>query len=127
MGSSLAAGLNAMPDSVAAAIVLLGDQPLIDGMAIEVLLKAWRQEGARPAVATAYPDKPWRPPVVLARTLWPELIALEGDEGARQLFGRHPELLDTVRAGGRPDDVDTPEDYAKIVRLFPGPPGADPG
>jgi CTP:molybdopterin cytidylyltransferase MocA len=46
-------------------------------------------------------------------------MELEGDAGARELFKQHPELLDTVLASGRPDDVDTPEDYAKIVHLFP--------
>jgi CTP:molybdopterin cytidylyltransferase MocA len=48
-------------------------------------------------------------------------MGLEGDAGARLLFGRRPELLDTIPAAGRPDDVDTPGDYAKIVHLFPRP------
>ena len=61
----------------------------------------------------------WTPPVVLSRELWPELETLEGDSGARQLLDRHPELLDVVPAQGRPDDIDTADDYAKIVRLFP--------
>ena len=65
-------------------------------------------------------EKPrWTPPVVLARELWSELESLEGDTGARQMLDKHPELLDVVPAGGRPDDIDTPGDYAKIVRLFP--------
>jgi molybdenum cofactor cytidylyltransferase len=119
MASSLKAGLAAMPDWIAGAIILLGDQPLVGGTSVEVLLRAWRRQDARAAVAAAYPEKAWRPPVVLARSLWPELMALEGDAGARQVLDRKPDLLDTVRAGGRPDDVDTPEDYANIVRLFP--------
>jgi len=31
------------------------------------------------------------------------------------------ELVGRDKAPGRPDDIDTPEDYAKIVRLFPRP------
>jgi molybdenum cofactor cytidylyltransferase len=121
MASSLRVGLDAQREDVAAAIVMLGDQPLVGARTVEMLLAAWRREGARPALAAAYGDdrKQWRPPVVIDRSLWPELLELEGDEGARQLFDRRPELLDTVFASGRPDDVDTPEDYAKIVRLFP--------
>lgn len=119
MASSLRAGLAAMPDYIAAAVVLLGDQPLVGATSVEVLLRAWRRPEARPATAAAYPGKKWRPPVVVARSLWPELMRLDGDAGARQVFDRSPDLLDTVRAGGRPDDVDTPEDYANIVRLFP--------
>jgi CTP:molybdopterin cytidylyltransferase MocA len=61
----------------------------------------------------------WTPPVVLAREMWVDLYALEGDAGARQILDGHPELLDTVPAPGRPDDIDTPEDYAKILNLFP--------
>jgi CTP:molybdopterin cytidylyltransferase MocA len=63
--------------------------------------------------------KEWTPPVVLAREMWDDLYALEGDAGARQILDGHPELLDTVPAPGRPDDIDTPEDYAKILSLFP--------
>ena len=57
--------------------------------------------------------------MLIDRSLWPDLMELEADAGARELFKAHPELLDTVLASGRPDDVDTREDYAKIVRLFP--------
>jgi len=46
-------------------------------------------------------------------------MTLDADAGARLLFQERPELLDTVPAAGRPDDVDTPDDYARIVHLFP--------
>ncbi|TMF84608.1 MAG: nucleotidyltransferase family protein [Chloroflexi bacterium] len=120
--SSLRVGLTAVPEDMAGALVLLGDQPLVGARTIEVILRAWRREGARPAVATSYNGRreDWRPPVLLDRSLWPELMTLEGDAGARQLLEKRPELVDTVHSTGRPDDVDTPEDYAKIVHLFPG-------
>jgi CTP:molybdopterin cytidylyltransferase MocA len=120
--SSLEVGLQSMPEEMAGALVMLGDQPLVGSRTVNLLLRGWRREGARPAVAAAYGDRArWRPPVLLDRSLWSELMALEGDVGARQLFEQRPELLDTVLAAGRPDDVDTPEDYAKIVHLFPRP------
>jgi CTP:molybdopterin cytidylyltransferase MocA len=125
MASSLRAGLAGLPASAAGAVVLLGDQPLVGARTVRGLLRAWRREGARPAAAARYPatDK-WLPPVVVARSLWPQLMDLKGDAGARQLLGGDPELLDTVVAGGVPNDVDTAEDYANIVRLYPRP---DPG
>jgi CTP:molybdopterin cytidylyltransferase MocA len=120
MSTSLRCGLKALRSDMEAALVLLGDQPLVGSRAVAALLRAWRREGSRPAVAMAAGDKPkWTPPVVLARELWAELDSLEGDSGARQLLDAHPELLDIVPAQGRPDDIDTPDDYAKIVRLFP--------
>jgi molybdenum cofactor cytidylyltransferase len=118
--SSLRVGLQSLPEEIAGALVMLGDQPLVGARTVTMLLRAWRREGARPAVAATYGDRGgWRPPVLLDRSLWPDVISLIGDAGARQLFGRRPDLLDTVPAVGRPDDVDTPDDYARIVQLFP--------
>jgi CTP:molybdopterin cytidylyltransferase MocA len=120
--SSLKVGLLSLPAEMEGAMVMLGDQPLVGSRTVSVLLKAWRREGARPAVAASYGEQDgWRPPVVVERSLWPDLMALTGDAGARQLFERRPHLVEAVVASGRPDDVDTPEDYHKIVRLFPRP------
>ncbi|HKA50561.1 MAG TPA: nucleotidyltransferase family protein [Candidatus Dormibacteraeota bacterium] len=118
--SSLRVGLQSMPEEVSGALIMLGDQPLVGSRTVGMLLKAWRREGTRPAVAASYGGRSdWRPPVLLDRSLWPEVITLNGDAGARQLFEDRPELLDTVPAAGLPDDVDTPDDYARIVQLFP--------
>jgi molybdenum cofactor cytidylyltransferase len=132
MASSLRVGLRALKPEIEAAVIVLGDQPLVGSRTIAALLRAWRREGSRPAVAVSKPRKRsagdgpntgskrhWTPPVVLAREMWEELYALKGDAGARQILDGHPELLDVVPAPGRPDDIDTPEDYAKILSLFP--------
>lgn len=119
MASSLQAGLRAMRPEIEAAVVLLGDQPLVGSRTVAALLRAWRREGSRPAVAVSQGQREWAPPVVLARDLWEQLFALKGDAGARQILQGHPELIDVVPAPGRGDDIDTPDDYAKIVRLFP--------
>ena len=121
MSTSLRCGLSALRADMEASLIVLGDQPLVGSRSVAVLLRSWRREGSRPAVAMASssPKPKWTPPVVLARELWPELERLNGDTGARHLLDAHPELLDVVPAAGRPDDIDTPDDYAKIVRLFP--------
>lgn len=119
MASSLKVGLRALRPEIEAAVILLGDQPLVGSRTVAALLRAWRREGSRPAVAVSKRRNKWTPPVVLAREMWTDLYALDGDAGARQILDGHPELLDTVPAPGRPDDIDTPEDYAKIVSLFP--------
>jgi molybdenum cofactor cytidylyltransferase len=122
MASSLQVGLRAMRPDMEAAVVMLGDQPMVGSRTVAALLRAWRREGSRPAVAVSRGEGGrWTPPVVLARELWDELMTLEGDAGARQLLDGRPELVDTVPALDRVDDIDTPEDYAKIVRLFPRP------
>jgi molybdenum cofactor cytidylyltransferase len=122
MASSLKVGLRAMRPEIEAAMVLLGDQPLVGSRTVATLLRAWRREGSRPAVAVAHGSdgaSGWVPPVILSRELWGALMKLKGDSGARQVLQGRPELVDIVPAPGRPDDIDTPDDYAKIVRLFP--------
>lgn len=126
LASSLRVGLDSLRDHAAGALILLGDQPLVHPRTVEALLRSWRREGARAAAAAGYeggdaPGPRWRPPVVLDRSLFSELRSLSGDEGARQYLAAHPELVDVVPTTDPPHDVDTPEDYAKIVNLFPGP------
>jgi CTP:molybdopterin cytidylyltransferase MocA len=122
MASSLKAGLAALNPDMVAALVMLGDQPMVGSRTVSALLRAWRREGSRPAVAVSRGEAgKWAPPVILSRELFEELMTLEGDAGARQVLDRRPELVDTVPSLDRLDDVDTPEDYAKIVRLFPRP------
>ncbi len=115
MGSSLAAGLAAVPDDCAAAIVALVDQPLIGAQAVARLISA-RAAGAAVAVA-AYGGRS-RNPVLLGREHWPQVAALAvGDAGARRFLRARPDLVTVVECGdtGRPDDIDTPADLARIA------------
>jgi CTP:molybdopterin cytidylyltransferase MocA len=115
MGSSLAAGLRAVPAECDAAVVALVDQPLVGPEAVRRLIGA-RQGGAAVAVA-AYGGQP-RNPVLLGREHWPEVIALAvGDTGARPFLRAHPELVTAVECGdtGRPDDIDTRGDLARVA------------
>jgi len=109
MGSSLAAGLAALPASCGAAVVALVDQPLVTP----------HLAGASLAVAS-YGGQP-RNPVLLARDHWPGVLALAtGDTGARPYLRAHPELVTAVECGdiGRPDDIDTPADLARVSKIL---------
>ncbi len=125
MGSSLRAALQALTGAeagagagadrdVGAVVVALADQPLVGAEAVARLIAAYR-DGAGVAVA-AYEGQP-RNPVLLAREHWPEVIATAaGDQGARTFLRAHPGLVTLVECGdtGRPDDIDTPADLARI-------------
>lgn len=120
MGSSFAAGLTAIPADCAAAVIALADQPLVGAEAVRRLIAAFT-EGAAVAVA-AYAGQP-RNPVLLARPHWARAIELAaGDVGARPFLRAHPELITLVECGdtGRPDDIDTADDLARIRREFGG-------
>jgi len=115
--TSVLAGLRACGAETQAAVVLLGDQPLVGAGAVDRLVAAFA-EGAKVAVAT-YGGKR-RNPVLFSREVWPLLEAeLAGDEGARSVLKRHPELVAEVpcEGVGDPTDVDTREDLRRLEEM----------
>jgi nicotine blue oxidoreductase len=118
MGSSLAAGLAALPAACEAAVIALVDQPLVTPAVVQRLIAAYLA-GASLAVAS-YGGQP-RNPVLLARDRWPGVLALAiGDAGARPYLRAHPELVTAVECGdtGSPDDIDTPADLARVSEVL---------
>jgi CTP:molybdopterin cytidylyltransferase MocA len=116
MASSLRVGLEALGDGVERAVVILGDQPAIWAALLNALLDLQASSGL-PAAALSF-DGLLHPPVVMARELWPDLRSLEGDVGCRALIRARPELVAALPAAGsgrHPIDVDTPEDYARLL------------
>jgi len=102
---------------VGAVVVALADQPLVGAEAVARLIAAYR-DGASVAVA-AYGGQP-RNPVLLAREHWAEVVAMAtGDQGARAFLRARPDVVTLVECGdtGRPDDIDTPADLARIITL----------
>ncbi len=110
---SVRAGIAALPETVDTVLIALGDQPALAPTIIPALLAAHRASG-RPIVAPRYQDGPGNP-VLFDRVIFAELLALQGDQGARPVIARDPGRVEWVALDlPMPQDVDTPADYEKI-------------
>jgi len=117
LASSLQLGLAEVTrhdPQAAAALIVLGDQPLLSRGTIARLIEAWRASGksVRPRY-TLTPEAPGHP-VLLDRSVWPLATSLEGDRGMGPLFAAHPELLVTIDVPGANPDVDTAADLHSL-------------
>ena len=109
MGASLRTGIAALPPDTAAAFVFLGDMPRVPHVVLQSL--ASEVAGGAQAAAPIFLGRRGNP-VLLSRELFPGLLALQGDEGARRILQSLGDRLALVEA---PDDgvlfdVDRPSD-----------------
>jgi CTP:molybdopterin cytidylyltransferase MocA len=113
MSASLRAGIAALPPETTAALVALADQPAVDPAVIRALVAAFA-DGSSAIAAPRYGGV-LANPVLFARSVFRELLALEGDVGARSVV-----LKDAARVrwldvdAPVPADVDTLEDLRTL-------------
>ena len=118
LGPSLAAGIAALPPDADAALILLGDQPTVAPEAIDALIAA-HERGERPIVAPRYRGEHGNP-VLFGRAVFPELVALQGDRGARAVVERDAARVTLVPLDqSAPPDVDTPADLERVAKELP--------
>lgn len=112
-GRSIAAGVAALSSDTTAALVALGDQPRLPPGVVPQLLSAFAVTG-KPIVAPVYRGVRGTP-VLFAASIFPELLALAGDAGARAVVDARPDRVGLVRIDAAvPADVDTPEDWRTL-------------
>lgn len=111
--TSVRAGIAALPAETGAALMVVGDQPLLSPAVVDAIVAAFRETGG-PFIVPVYEGE-WGNPVLLARATWPLLDNLTGDTGARPILRKHMDMvLEVPVAGPLLDDIDTPEDYARV-------------
>ena len=112
IGSSIACAARSLAESADALIIMLADQPLISEDHVEALLNAWSGDDDE-IVATAFADVQG-PPILLPRSVFPQLAKLSGDTGAKTLLD-NPELrVSSVRFEPAAVDIDQPEDLSQL-------------
>ena len=110
---SVRTGIAALPPSVDAVLIALGDQPSLAPSIIPALLAA-RRASSKLIVAPRYRDGQGNP-VLFKREIFPELLRLTGDQGARPIIQKDPTRVEWVELDlPMPPDVDTPGDYERI-------------
>lgn len=110
--ASVRTAVGALGVADGAVLFLPVDQPFLSSQLLDRLLDEWRR-GAL-LVATTVDGQLRGAPGLFDRLLWPELLALEGDIGARPLLQRHRDKLVTVSAAAHElRDIDTPDDLAE--------------
>jgi len=116
MGGSIAAGLAELETAaegpqVDAVIVILCDQPLLTEEVIGQLIVQFQATGQQ-VVASAYAGTQGVP-ALFSRAIFPQLLALRGASGARELLQQYAHLP-TIDFPGGATDVDTEAQYAAL-------------
>lgn len=116
MASSIRIGLTSMLDlapQVDGVIVLVCDQPYLNQDLIKALIEAQRDAGL-PSAAASYGGK-LGTPALFHKSLFPELMSLSGDTGARKILDKMRECVVTIDFQMGIVDIDTAEDYERLL------------
>ncbi|GAB5506473.1 MAG: molybdopterin-binding/glycosyltransferase family 2 protein [Rhizobiaceae bacterium] len=109
IASSLATGIRTLNEGVDAAIIVLADMPSVTAADIGKLIEAFRAHGGA-AIVRATASGQRGNPVILPRSLFAEIEALQGDTGARHIIENSDlEVIDVEIGEAARVDVDTPD------------------
>jgi molybdenum cofactor cytidylyltransferase len=111
--SSYRAGIAALDAQSNAIMIILGDQPGIAPRVIDHVADEWRRGDAQIAVSSYRGVKAH--PMIFARALFDQLVALHGDKAAWKLVDARPDLTQLIDLDlPVPEDINTLEDFARL-------------
>jgi molybdenum cofactor cytidylyltransferase len=111
LSESMKVGLRALRPEVRAALLILADQPNLTTGLLRLLVARYRATQA-PIVAPVFRGQRGNP-VLFDRVLFPELLAVEGDRGGREVIASHRDQVESVAVDQAAVlvDIDTQQDY----------------
>lgn len=115
MAGSIRAGIQAVPDTASAVMLMLCDQPLINATHLQSLLSTWQKAPER-IVASQYAASSGVP-AIFPVTYFAKLANLTGDRGAKPLLMQFEESLVKVPLQEAELDIDTQGDYRHLHEL----------
>jgi molybdenum cofactor cytidylyltransferase len=86
LSSSLKAGIAALPEATAGAVILLADMPCVSASLIDHLIQAYEESGRVPLAVVPVRAGLRGNPVLIGRELFDAIKRIEGDRGARALL-----------------------------------------
>jgi molybdenum cofactor cytidylyltransferase len=124
-GGSVAVAVRTLPAASGAAVFLLADQPAVTSALVRRLVQAHRETSSE-IVLPEFEGKRGNP-VLFDKILFPELALLSGEAGGRVLLEKHRASIFSISVNhpGILQDIDTPEDFARIVRHLQSTGGED--
>jgi molybdenum cofactor cytidylyltransferase len=114
MAGSLQQGISALDPRTGAALVVLADQPFIRSGTFGQIVNQYRRSSTQIVIPTYQGVR--GNPVLLDRSVFPEVMALTGDVGCRTIFGSHSTGVVKVELDdvGILLDIDNREDYERL-------------
>jgi molybdenum cofactor cytidylyltransferase len=116
IASSICAGLRALDGCAPGSqgILLLGcDQPRLTAAHLGTMLECFTARAAHTIVASKYAGV-LGTPAIFPRSIFPDLLALRGDRGARSLLVHPPCTLVPIDFSGGEIDIDSPADLGAL-------------
>jgi len=119
MASSLKAGLMQVPENADAALVCLGDMPAVTAHDINRMIAAFSPEEGRGIIVPVFKGKRGNP-VLFARAYFAEMLACEGDTGAKPVLNANPDAVFEVEMESAAvlADADTPAAFEALKAEF---------
>ncbi len=114
LSTSLRTGISAVGEDAQGALVLLGDMPRVSPGLIDALIERFHAEGAGAICRPVHEGRPGNP-VLWPKDMFREMMAIEGDTGARGLLKRFHERVVQVETGDDAIhfDIDVPGDLER--------------
>jgi molybdenum cofactor cytidylyltransferase len=113
LSSSLKAGVRALSDEADGALFMLADMPEISASHLDRLIDAFDPDAGHAIVVPTHAGRRGNP-VLWGAALFPELLTLTGDAGAKRLLAEHEDLVREVafETDAVLMDIDTPAELA---------------
>jgi molybdenum cofactor cytidylyltransferase len=120
MASSIRLGIEVLAQSksrLEAVIFMLCDQPFVSTELINELITTFRRTQSW-VVACTYQTGITGVPALFSKEIFPALLALKGDMGARKIIHQFADNMTTIPFPKGDIDIDTPEAYAALLEKF---------